>query len=283
MNRWIGLFLMAGLSLQAGADCAFGQSVRGQSLRGRVMVAEDTLPVPGADVFLADSLGAVLSHVTAGDDGAFHLPVPEPGSFRIRASRLGFATIRASVVVRENELVEVELRMAAEAIPMEPIVVTARKQIRLGSIEEFYDRMARMKQAGRGQFLTQEEIEAWGDGVQLPILLQTVPGVWALPTGRTEQSIVMRNPGPGGPWCSPEFYLDGIPMQWYRDIYPFELEGVEVYRGVYEPVDGYWTERCGTIFLWRKEHWAQPNNRRRMFALAGFAVVMGLITAFFAW
>ncbi|MFC1574875.1 carboxypeptidase regulatory-like domain-containing protein [Gemmatimonadota bacterium] len=270
--RLVWTVLFSGVLL-VGAHEAHGQHIRGQSIRGRVMVAGDTLGVTGADVFLTDSMGVSLSHVTAGDDGTFQLPVPEPGSFRIRAGRIGYATIRAPVEVGENEVVEVELRMAAEAIPLEPIVVTARREIRQGTLDEFYDRMARMKQKGKGQFLTPEAIEAWGS-VDLPILLQTLPGIWAEPAGASGYSLRMRSMGG---WCSPEFYLDGLPMQSFHKIPVMDLEGVELYRGPFEPVDGYWPDRCGTIFLWRKNDFGSPFTWRRAFFAVGFgATIAGL-------
>jgi hypothetical protein len=167
---------------------------------------------------------------------------------------MGFGTVRAPVRVREKEVVEVEVRMAMEAIRLDPLEVTARREIRQGTLDEFYDRMARMKEKGRGQFLTVEEIENFG-GMEIALLLQTLPGVWARYNGAGGgYSVQLRSSGRP---CPPDFYLDGLPMT-ERYVYPADLEGVEVYRGPFEPVDGYWTSRCGAVFLWRKKDWGIP-------------------------
>ena len=149
----------------------------GQSVSGRVVAMGDTAGIPGVDVTLMDATGAVLAQVQAGETGGFHIPAPGPGRYLIRASRIGLSTVDAEVLVLENELIEIELRMAEEAIPLEPIVVVARREIRQGTLDEFYDRMARMRQRGTGQFLTREQIEKLTQ-LRLALLLQTIPGVW---------------------------------------------------------------------------------------------------------
>jgi hypothetical protein len=234
---------------------AAAQATPGQIIRGRVLVAGDTVGLEGVELTLVDSAGVAISRSASDERGRFILRVPVPGHFVLRGLRLGFGTVRAPVTVREKEVVEVDLRMAMEAIRLDPLEVTARRQIRQGTLDEFYDRMARMKEKGRGQFLTLEDIEKFG-GMEIALLIQTLPGVWARYSGAGNgYSLELRSLGRP---CSPDIYLDGLLMGMSRNLYPGDLEGVEVYRGPFEPVDGYWISRCGAIFLWRKKDWGIP-------------------------
>jgi len=255
-----GLFML-------GTLLVWSSGATGQSIHGRVLVLGDTTGVSGADLTLTDSTGLLLARVQTNTVGEFRLPAPGAGRFQVSASRIGFSEVSAVVLVREQEAVEVELRMAEEAIPLEPIIVVARREIKKGTLDEFYDRMARMKQRGAGQFLTKEQLEN-RISMRLPLLLQTLPGVWLDFSG---QSIQLLNPGASeGIFCRPEYFLDGRPMLGgYREIHVLDLEGVEVYRGFSESVPGYFPDRCGQIFLWRKPDWGNPFSIGRVFLALG--------------
>jgi len=242
-------------------------------------VAGDTAAVPGAELFLSDSMGVVVARVQADESGSFHLPAPGPGVFQVDVSRIGFSSVRAPVRIRERETVEVELRLAQEAIPLEPIVVVARRRIREGTLDEFYDRMARMKQSGRGRFLTKDQIEA-RISMDLPVLLQTLPGVWLAPGGRSIQ--LLSSTSMDGTFCTPEYFLDGRPMLGgYREIQTMDLEGVEVYRGYSEGVPGYFPNRCGQVFLWRKTDWGNPFAWNRLFLAGGLMALLLALASLF--
>ncbi len=238
-----------------GALLVSGSEATSQSIHGRVLVLGDTVGVSAADLTLADSTGVLLARVQTNTVGEFRLPAPGAGRFQVSASRIGFSAVSAGVLVREMEVVEVELRMAESAIPLEPIVVVGRREIKQGTLDEFYDRMSRMKQRGAGHFLTLEQIENKTQ-LSLPLLLQTIPGVWYWGRGSVN---MLNTGGTRGIFCTPEFFLDGRPMlMGFREIAVLDLEGVEVYRGFSESVHGYFPDRCGQIFLWRKSDWGNP-------------------------
>jgi hypothetical protein len=271
LHGWV-LFLVALLAL--GSEPASGQSIH-----GRVLIQGDTAAVTGADLTLSDSVGAVLSRVQADDFGNFRLPAPGPGTYRVSVSRIGFSPISVQVQLRDREAVEVELRMSEEAIPLDPIVVVGRRQIREGTLDEFYDRMARNRQRGVGHFLTKEQIEN-RISMTLPMLLQTLPGVWLSSGGG---SIKLLNTGNSdGVFCTPEYILDGLPMLGgYRAIQVLDLEGVEVYRGYSEVIHGYFPNSCGLVFLWRKKDWGNPLSWGRFFLAVGLLAVGWAISSLF--
>lgn len=240
----------------------------GQGIHGRVLVHGDLTPVDGATLSLSDAAKTRLLEVQTDSEGFFRLPTPGPGIFGVLVSRIGLSTLELEVRVRDQELVEVEIRMSPEAIPLEPLLVVARREIRQGTLDEFYDRMAQNKNAGKGQFLTKEQIEA-RSSMELAMLLQTLPGVWLDSSGRSVR--LLSSSAMDGTFCEPEYILDGQPMLGgYRRILTMDLEGVEVYRGYSEAVHGYFPNSCGLIFLWRRPDWGNPFTWRRAFLAGGF-------------
>jgi hypothetical protein len=265
IRRLGGLLLCVGVAL-LGPDL-----LAGQSIHGRVLVQGDTIAIPGVDLALSDSSGAPILRAQADDEGAFRLPAPRPGLFRIRVSRIGYATLQVEVQVLENETVVGEVRLATEAIPLEPLIVVGRREIRMGTLDEFYDRMARNKNRGKGRFLTKEQIED-RISMSLPMLLQTLPGVWLDVGGQSVR--LLNSGGSGGTFCTPEYFLDGRPMLGgYRTILTMDLEGVEVYRGYSEAVHGHFPNQCGMVFLWRRRDWGNPFSWSRLFMAGGFTVL----------
>lgn len=128
-----------------------------QSIHGRILVAGDTLGIDGVTVSVTDSAGVTLAQVQTDDFGWFRVALELPGTYRIHALRLGFTSTNAMILIGEREMVEVEMRMAEEPISLAPLLVVARRRIREGTLDEFYDRMARMEQKGRGYFITSDE------------------------------------------------------------------------------------------------------------------------------
>ncbi|NNM07287.1 MAG: TonB-dependent receptor [Gemmatimonadetes bacterium] len=250
----------------------------GQSVFGRTLLRGDTLAIEGVGLSLVNAADSTVAQVTSDDLGRFRLPAPAGGAFRIRASRIGYAAVEAEVVVRDAESLEVELRMAPEAIPLDPILVVGRREVEKGTIEEFYDRMARMKQAGKGQFMTREQIEA-RKSLNLGLIMNTIPGVWTQGMNGTPR-LLKSSPRGRGVFCSPEFFLDGQPMLGgFRSFVPDDLEGIEVYRGYGEAVPGEFPDECGQVFLWRRPDWGNPITWGRTFAAVGLGAVVWFLTS----
>jgi len=273
-HRGSGLARGLGKAIERGAltllllVCA-ADLVSGQSIHGRILVEGDTVGVSDAELALIDSAGTSLLRVQSDSLGFFRIPTPGAGRYEILATRLGFASVRAAVELREREIVEVELRMAAEAILLDPILVVARRQIRPGTLDEFYDRMDRNRQRGVGWFFTRDEIER-KEQIQIQILLQTAPGVFLQ---RYDGPPLMRH---AAEYCSPIFYLDGVETS-YREILLMDVEGIEIYRGRLETPSGYFPSDCGMIFLWRRPDWGNPFTWGRLAIVSGlFALLIGI-------
>jgi hypothetical protein len=250
--------------------------LEGQSILGRILVAGNTLGVDGVSVTVLDQGGSPLFQVQSDSTGLFRISLEAPGSYGLSLTRLGFRSFQVEVEVGDREMVEVELRMAEEAIPLDPLVVTARREIRLGTLDEFYDRMERNKRRGVGQFITREEVDAT-PVASTAHLLARVPGVYMQPAGNTGWAIRMRE---RGDYCTPTYYLDGLETSWDRLPHMEDIEGVEIYRTRFEQVDGYWPSTCGIVFMWRRPDWGNPFSWGRLILAGGFvsvALVFALI------
>jgi hypothetical protein len=124
----------------------------------------------------------------------------------------------------------VEFLISTEAVLLQPLTVVAASTRPQGLLGGFYERMER---GGFGSFINRDEIEK-----RQPIypsdLLRTIPGVQVVPTWWGRALVVMRGR------CIPQIYLDGMRVgsaSIDELVSPFELEGIEVYRGIETPAE----------------------------------------------
>ncbi|MFG1691427.1 carboxypeptidase regulatory-like domain-containing protein [Gemmatimonadota bacterium] len=206
----------------------------GQILRGQV-VDEDRSPVSSAEVSLMSETGEVLRGVESDGEGNFRFEEVSSGSYLLRVVRLGYESMTTQpVLVEEGSTVEVELRVAVDAIPLEPLVVRQRSQTRRLDplIQGFYER----RETGIGHFIAREEIEE-RQASRLSDLLREVPGVWKFS-------------------CRPSIWLDGMLVRLVLDevASPHEVEGIEIYLHAgeiparYNPTGS----MCGVILIWTR-------------------------------
>jgi hypothetical protein len=100
----------------------------GQAVTGRVVDAESGAGVPSAQVALLVE-GEVHESVLTDGEGRFALRAPRSGDFLLRTRALGFAERPPdSVRVDPREVVEVLVELGRQAIALEPITVTGRRE-----------------------------------------------------------------------------------------------------------------------------------------------------------
>jgi hypothetical protein len=273
--RWLGLPLAI-----AGSLLILSTSAAGQMITGRVLVETDTVGVDGAGLTLLDLEGNPVLRSQSDEDGYFRIPVPSPGQYEIRSERIGFASAHSGFFAVGREILEIELRMAETAIPVDPILVVARREIRSGTLDEYYDRMEENRTRGIGNFVTAEEIERQAS-FNASTLLRGVPSMEVIPSGTLENQVWMRV---GGGRCRPNLYLDGLPLllseftQFDHVVKPGDLEGIEIYnRGDLDQVHGYVTEPCGAILLWRKRDWGSPFSFKKLGLVLGLGAIVFLV------
>jgi hypothetical protein len=99
-----------------------------QAVTGRVVDAESGAAVPSAQVALLVE-GEVHESVLTDGEGRFTLRAPRSGDFLLRTRALGYAERPPdSVRVDPREVVEVLVELGRQAIALEPITVTGRRE-----------------------------------------------------------------------------------------------------------------------------------------------------------
>lgn len=259
-GRTFGLLLLLAL---AGADALAQERPAAAGtgrIAGTVVEAQHLTPIRGAEVVLPD----VGLRTLTDDDGAFRFTRLEPGTVRLRVSRLGYADSEGSVVVEEATFVEVEILMDVEPLPIDPITVTATRNDRPLVLPGLQDLEVR-RRSGWGQFILEEDIR----GRALPRVTDYLHGATGVEVLALGQAITMRRTG-----CPPTVYLDDVkithcpvgggqprscnPFQESADavnlLPPSEIFAIEVYRGPGETPGQYLdsNSRCGVIVIWTK-------------------------------
>jgi hypothetical protein len=102
--------------------------VSAQTVRGRVVDAGTGEPMESVRVELLAARGSAVSSSVTDGDGGFVVGSRVAGSFRLRASHLGYAEVVVEVQLHEREEITVDLRLAVSALALTPLTVTARRR-----------------------------------------------------------------------------------------------------------------------------------------------------------
>jgi hypothetical protein len=249
------VLLVLGLAAAGRADA--------QLVSGRVLHATSGDGLNQAAVLLIDSIGSTRARVITDTLGAFRLMPPLQGTYRLRAELIGFRTYQTDMLpLALGRHTEVELRLAQEAIALEPLKVVASNPFHAGRLHEYYQRVEWTRRVGMGRVFVRDEVER----MNMP----------------RPSNFLMFAPGRGG--CSVDVLLDGIPIPRAEldGLIDMEmLEGVEIYRGATEvPPEYNRYARCGVAMFWTRRD--VPNGRpfswRRLAAGVGlFAGVLLLL------
>ncbi len=230
-------------------------AARAQTIGGVVLEDSTRMPVTDATVTIipVDTTGE--RGATTDSVGHFHVALAAAGKFVLRVTHPSYTTLLTDTVdVARGEAVTLELHVGRNAIPLKPLVVTARVDARL---REFRERMTHG--TGFGRFLTREDIER-RPGARLTDLLRGISGVRIVPIApcggcSPSEVVYMRGITEN---CTPTVLMDGLitpqdagfPLD--ALISPEMLEGIEIYvdpAGVPASLNTT-TNSCGVIALW---------------------------------
>ena len=253
----------------------------GQTIEGTLLDLDTEEPI---------SLGLVLMYTEAGDSvemtvtdelGRFRLASPEPGSFLLRASALGYEETPAGVFeLGEDAVMTVEYRLEPRPLALDALVVNLEgpvlehRLVRRGFV--------RRLQRGLGVFITPHDIEE-SSATSTEQLLTGISNVRVGPIqvarGGGTDGIIYERPeigetvqirAPGGGWCTPTLYVDGIRAFYdtqatgatsaatLSTVAPLTtVEAVEVYRRPAEIPVEYSNNptratQCGVLVVWTK-------------------------------
>jgi hypothetical protein len=258
-------------------------SARGQIVRGMVFAAGTGEPIPGAELVLRDEAGGLVASAVSATDGRFALRPDRGGTVRMEVSHLGYAGWEtADFELGDVAIIEVEVRLGVEAIPIEPLTVIARSRMSLGGVAGFEQR-ARDPSID-GYFLDEEAIARRPMSTPSNLVLQA-PGMsvgLASSAASFDRGVIMS----GG--CAAQTYIDGIRVQQGNgasvdDLLTIDrIAGVEIYprrSGTpiqYSDATG---QGCGVVLFWTKPPEANTGlewGTGRI--LAGTGLFLGLLT-----
>jgi hypothetical protein len=257
------------LALLAGAGPAAAQVVR-----GKVVLAGTEDPLGGVLVRLNFPDGRVAAAAETDTAGAFRMRAPRLGAYTLSAERVGMTAVTTPELrLAQSEEVEVLIQMAETAIPLQPLTVQARNPLDLGFLTGYYYRVERHDLTGAGYVLTRDLIQE-RNALYVADLVRGLPNIFVVERGPGNAAAVFFRGVRGE--CTPTVYIDGVRQNrggaagsdavLDEIVRPYELEGVEVYRGGDVPGEFYDDDRCGVILLWtrRDADGGRPTSWRRV-------------------
>lgn len=250
-----------------------------QTVRGTVLAAGTGEPVPGARLLLRDDDGEVQAASISGDTGEFVLRTASASLVRIEVSHLGYADwSTANFALASNTVIDIEVRLGIEAIPLDPIVVLARATSGPDRLAGFEERRRDPGGFG-GYYLTEEDIASRAAATPTSLVLGT-PGV---SLGRAGSGMMDRNVILTGGGCVARTFIDGISVEQSAEhtiddlLSPDLIAGIEVYpRGMTVPpqyqnsIGG----DCGAVLFWTK---AGRPSQGSSWGLGRIAIGLGLL------
>ncbi len=248
---------------QAGPD--------GSRIVGTVVDAGSREPIAAATVLLA---GTGVSRVTDAE-GRFRFEGLSPGTYALSVRHVAYRERGVEVEVEgEGMLYEVVIQLSVDAIPLDPIVVSGRRD---GPLAGTRDRIEWMERVGLGTHFDRQAIEE-SRASRLTHLLARMPGVQIRGGGQGAGGAgLFLNPQRN---CQPSVYVDGIRSPLFGgsvdDLVSLnEVESVEVYRRLSE-LPGEFADdlarRCGAVVVSTRRDVleGEPFGWRRMVTLVGF-------------
>jgi hypothetical protein len=196
-------------------------------VRGKVLAA-NRRPVRDARVTV---LGTGVA-ATSNADGEFSLGGLPGGTHSLEVRAIGFAPAQVPVDIVTGQGGAAEVELAAIAVTLDTIRVTAQRTYASRRLLE----LERRQRMGMGKFFDGKEINK-RNPYQLTDLLRTVPGIRLVP-GRFGSDEVFMRDRYGHGVCRPEFIVDNVRMFVDRDfpmnsVVPMDdIAAVEVYTNM---------------------------------------------------
>jgi Carboxypeptidase regulatory-like domain/TonB-dependent Receptor Plug Domain len=279
--------LRAVFTVALGMLAASSGGVAAQTLSGRLLNVNNEEPLESGVVSLLDASGVEVVQVVTDGNGRFVLKAPRPGTYLVKARRLGFRQwIDGPVELHSGDDLHGAFHLRPEAITLSELNVTADASVRFLRSIGFYDRA----KSDFGHFITRDQIDTRRPQ-QMSDLLRGIPGVTVIPAaaGAGQMHVNLRGSrlSEGGP-CDPRIFIDGLiasrggsgpktvngmtpegilddpsatdprdPGPTINDLVtPREIEAVEVYRSASQipaQFGGAGADtRCGVIVVWTR-------------------------------
>ncbi|MEX0893770.1 MAG: carboxypeptidase-like regulatory domain-containing protein [Gemmatimonadota bacterium] len=279
------------LALSALLSTALSGSAAAQTIRGHLLEEGTDRPIADGEVVLVSAKGVDVTSALTDSTGFFFIRIAEPGEYMLRGERIGYRAALSPVVwIPEGDIVDVELRLAVNAVLHAPLTVTAKRRpwyegAKSPVLWQYYERKEYYGTLGLGRFAEGEALERAGAAGDVALALASLTGVHAMPhPTRPGRTALYTRPGTSN--CAPIIYLNGTrisdpnrsnlaigqtgsgenvqdvvvgtagrePIVIEDFVTVDMLEAVEIYRGASEvPAEfGGPDANCGVIVLWTR-------------------------------
>lgn len=238
---WLGIATWRGAPAAAQAQGGAGHV---GAIGGQVVDLQSRAPVLGATV----SLVGTRMRTATDSGGRFKQPSLGAGTYIIEVRAIGYGVTSWVLRLSEGEVVDYVFEVTPIDIELEPIVVEGRPGYFQRRMQEFEER----RRAGRGIFITHDQIEASG-AVTMADLLRGIPGV-RLNCRSGICNAQMTRTGHGV--CNADWVIDGASasMSGTPHLPVVGVVAVEIYRSPSEaPAEFLKADsQCGVIAIWTK-------------------------------
>jgi hypothetical protein len=269
------------VALAASLLAAAPAALQAQIIVGRVIDVESGVVVAHANVELLNDRDQTITRVGGDSAGVFRIRSWHSGKYRLRTNALGYATVTSDLLeLATGDVLELTVRLAQNAVPLEPIVINTRARASLAelALAGYYDRRDSGSRLGLGRFFDRGAIERRGR--RLTEVLATIPGVRVLHVqncavplitmGGNNASRLESDPNElvrlgisdacnPATVCRANVYVDGVQMHWNETIsidqvVPMQwIEAIEVYRRASEvPAEFLSRANCGVVAVWTR-------------------------------
>jgi TonB-linked SusC/RagA family outer membrane protein len=217
-RRLITVSLLSACALLLPASRADAQGATGR-ITGTITRAESNQPLQGVRVTL---LGTQLT-VTSNPQGRYTIAGIAPGSYRLRASAIGYTPVIVdSIPVAAGQSATADIALKAQTVELERVVTIG------------YGTLTKRDVTGAIGQVTGEQIKAQATTNAMDAIKGKVPGVDIVATGyRPGEGVRVRIRGQRSLTASndPLYVLDGIPMAGgIGDLSPADIESIEVLK-----------------------------------------------------
>ncbi len=221
-----------------------GQQVLHGRVLGQVVEQGKSSPIQGVHLRLR---GLDLVRVSDGR-GRFVFESVPPGPRVLEVSHLSYRVRTDSILVPPEEILEVQISLSPDPIPLDPIVVSIRSKVL-----ETSGFFRRREQGLSGVLLTREQILDRRP-TRLTDLFVSMPGVRLANRDGVLGPVVVFPRGNllrgGEDTCYPAIWVDGVLTTEVDmdNISPETVEGLEVYQGAGAPLR--FSTDCGAVIIW---------------------------------
>lgn len=216
---------------------------------GIVLDVQSGSGIPAASIRLVNVEDEGVHREARSDqDGRFHLPHVPAGRYRLEVSALSYLQLLEEIDILGLGPADIRVEIVPEALELDAVVVTTTAGGWLARTG-FYER----RNHAVGTFLTRAEIQRHTTGPLLSDVFRMMPGARVVrPAGFGEPARVEFRGG-----CEPPIFVDGNPLMSETTVdevlESYDVEGMEVYRGVSVPPQFAGRGSCGAIVVWTRE------------------------------